>query len=232
MARLVIALALCTAAACGTDADDRPLTARFMTEEILAPTCGTAECHSTYAQAGPIVTDTTTGAQSIKPYVFDTLVGTRRALAGGGNTNGLVVLDSTSFDPDIPAGATFIAVLLKNDPLTGIDRMPLDAPLPYEDIKILEDWVRGVPSFLDPSITCTTDADCTTAGGKCHIANGSTTGQCAIYEAPLRGAQCNPKNYSGMACINKKLYQCGSDWNVVAGTDMLCPSECSQGKCL
>ena len=224
MARFVVALAL-GVTACGTNADDRALNAQFVTEAILAPTCGTAECHSTYAQAGPKQKDGT-----IKPYVFDTLVGTRTAMAGVGNNNGLVVLDSTNFDPDLPTGSTFIAVLLRNDPYEGIDRMPLDAPMPFEDIKILEDWVRGVPT-LRAGTTCTTSADCTTAGDICHIANGSTTGQCGIYENPLRGAQCNPKHYSGMACINKNLFQCGGDWNVT-GAPTPCMNDCQQGKCL
>jgi hypothetical protein len=224
MARFVIALAV-SVSACGTNADDRALNAQFVTEAILAPTCGTAECHSTYAQAGPKQTDGT-----IKPYVFDTLVGTRAAVAGVRNSNGLVVLDSTNFDPAIPSGSTFIAVLLKNDPLDGIDRMPLDAPMPFEDINFLEDWVRGVPT-LRQGTTCATSADCTTAGDSCYIANGSTSGTCAIFESPLSGAQCNPKNYSGMACINKKLYECGEDWNVT-GAATLCPNDCQQGKCL
>ena len=228
MARFVIALALCTAAACGTDADNRALNAQYMTEAILAPTCGKAECHSTFAQAGPLDPKTHT----IHPYVFDTLAGTRTAMTGIGNNNGLVVLDSTNFDPDVPTGSTFIAVMLKNDPISGINRMPLDAPMPFEDIKILEDWVRGLPSYRNPPETCTTSSDCTIAGDLCHIDNGSTTGKCAIYEAPLRGAQCNPKHYNGMACINKKLYQCGADWNVVTGTDVVCPNDCTQGKCL
>ena len=124
-----IALLAVTVAACGSVDDNRPLDAQYVTAAVLAPTCGAAECHSTFTQAGPGTT----------PYVFDTLVGMRRTIVD----NGLVILDSNQFDPSDPAGAALIAWLTKTDPFQlGIGRMPYDAPMPNEDIHFLEDWIQ------------------------------------------------------------------------------------------
>lgn len=217
MARFVwTALVASAIGACGTNVDDRSLDAQFVTVAILAPACGQAECHSTFVQK--------------KTDVFDTVVGMRESVI----KNHLVTIDSTEFDPLIPDSAPLILWLTKNDPLgKGIGRMPLDAPMPFEDISLLEEWIRGVPSVRQGT-TCTTDSDCTTLGDHCHIPLGSTAGQCVVYENPARGAQCDPrpKGFThGQACINDKLYGCGPDWNATALIQQ-CPNGCTQGACL
>ena len=222
MARFVwTALVASAIGACGTNVDDRSLDAQFVTEAILAPTCGAAECHSTFTEQ--------------KTDVFDTVVGMRESVI----KNGLVVIDSSQFDPQDPDSAQLIVWMTKNDPLgAGIGRMPLDAPMPFEDISLLKEWIRGVPNVrLLPNgqaETCMVTPDCMTPGDICHIPLGSTAGQCVVYDNPARGAQCDPrpKGFThGGACIFDKLYTCGSDWNAT-GVGQQCPNGCSQGLCL
>lgn len=123
---MVVALA---SAACGTTTDDRPRTIEYVTEAVLAPTCGQAECHSTFRQS--------------RGDVFDTVAAARRSLV----INGLISFDSVQYDPANPAGAQLIVWLTQTDPLgLGIGRMPYDAPMPNEDINFLELYIKeGAP---------------------------------------------------------------------------------------
>ena len=220
MARFVwIALAVAVTA-CGSVDDNRPLDAQYVTAAILAPTCGAAECHSTFTQAG----------HNGVAYVFDTLVGMRRTMV----VNGLISLDSNQFDPAAPEGSTLIAWLTKTDPLgLGIGRMPFDAPMPNEDIHFIEDWIRGPVTETSDGSTCSASLACLTPGATCKIPSGASTGTCVTttYTAPAKGAQCNPSANNHLACINKTLYQCGADWNVTAVVRE-CPGDCAAGACL
>jgi hypothetical protein len=121
-----IALAV-VAAACGSTTDDRPLTVQYATAAVLAPTCGAAQCHSTFSGN---YTD-----------VFDTVVGVRSTIVD----TGLVRHDSKpQFDPDMPENADLILWLTQTDPKgRGIGRMPWDAPMPLEDIYYLEKWIAA-----------------------------------------------------------------------------------------
>ncbi|MBV8760228.1 MAG: hypothetical protein JO257_23245 [Deltaproteobacteria bacterium] len=121
-----VALAL---AACGTTTDDRPRTIEYVTEALLAPTCGQAQCHSTFRQA--------------RGDVFDTVAAARRSLV----VNGLISFDSPSYDPAMPANAQLIQWITQTDPLgLGIGRMPYDTPMPNEDVNFLELYIKeGAP---------------------------------------------------------------------------------------
>ncbi len=122
-------------AACGVD--NRPKTVNYVTEAVLAPACGAAQCHSTFGANG---TD-----------IFDTVVGTRASLID----NGLISFDSTQYDPDNPANAKLIRWLTDTDPfMAGIGRMPYDAPLPAEDLRFLEDFiaVKAPGAQCDPDL--------------------------------------------------------------------------------
>jgi hypothetical protein len=217
MAR-VVWIAVCTAAvassACGTTDDNRPPEAQYVTAAILAPACGAAECHSTFAQ--------TNG------YVFDTLVGMRKTIVD----QGLVKLDSSRFDPAAPEGSTLIAWLTEIDPLgKGMGRMPQDAPLPDEDIRFIKQWITGFTDRQDQGTTCAATTPCG-AGQTCEYTSGSATGECFIitYRSPAHGAQCNPKNAGGLACIGTALYECGADWNVSTKVRD-CVNGCEAGLC-
>jgi hypothetical protein len=98
---------------CGTTPDDRPVTFEVVTLEILAPSCGQVQCHST--------------ATNLKGYAFDTLAGSRAALqqlvgpgGGGGRRRNNLIQVLTS---------------------TGGKRMPPDAPLAAQDIELVQAWL-------------------------------------------------------------------------------------------
>jgi len=137
MVRLALVLALAAAAACGTTTDDRPRTIQYVSQAILAPNCGDAQCHSTFRQA--------------KGDVFDNVVATRRSLI----RNGLILFDSPQYDPDDPANSALIQWITQTDPLgLGIGRMPYDHPIPNEDVSFLEEYIReGAPGAqCDPDL--------------------------------------------------------------------------------
>lgn len=124
-------------AACGTTTDDRPRTIGYITEAILAPTCGEAECHSTFRQS--------------RNDVFDTVAGARRSLVD----NGLILFDSPTFDPAKPDNAALIVWITQTDPYgLGIGRMPYDAPMPNADVNLLKEYIReGAPGAqCDPGL--------------------------------------------------------------------------------
>jgi len=204
-------------AACGTTDDNRPLDAQYVTEAILAPTCGGATCHSTWAQH--------------KGDVFDTLVGMRRSIVD----NGLVSLDSLQFDPADPASSTLITWVTKIDPFgLGIGRMPYDEPLPNEDVHFLEKWITGPTKIRDDKTPCSNTQACPMADDTCQYANpGDAIGNCVniTYTAPAKGAQCDPDLFNGVACFGRNRVNCNSDWNFGSVLET-CPADCSAGACL
>ncbi len=133
---LVIASAGCT-----RDADDRPKTLAYITEAILAPTCGKAECHSTFAQ--------TVGD------VFDTVVGARYTIVHD-------PLISLPADQMAPTGSQLYQSITTGLPsrqgLSGLVRMPYDAPMPNEDIYLIEAWIaagaEGAQCIPDNGFAC------------------------------------------------------------------------------
>ncbi len=128
MYRLVWApLLLC--AACGTSEDDRPLELNYLTNAIFAPTCGATQCHSTFSQAANLVLDT---PEAVRSGLID---------------NGLIRFDSTQYDPANPDNADLITWITEIDPFgLGIGRMPFDAPMPNNDVFLLQEWIMaGAP---------------------------------------------------------------------------------------
>lgn len=120
-----LALAL---AACGVD--NRPKTVEYVTMAVLQPSCGAAQCHSTFSGN---LND-----------IFDTVAGARASLV----RNGLICLDSNcgdhSYDPGNPATADLITWVTQIDPkAAGVGRMPYDAPLPAEDVRFLEEFIAN-----------------------------------------------------------------------------------------
>jgi len=137
MNRLLLVVGLLGSSACGSEVDDRPPTLAYVTEAILQPACGQAECHSTFkAQVGD---------------VFDTVHGARRSLV----QNGLLVYDQT------PTDARLITVLTTGLPSilypnTGNVRMPYDQPMPDYDLNLIKEWIStGPPGGNGP-----VDAEC------------------------------------------------------------------------
>ena len=75
--------------------------------------------------------------------VFATPEDTRRTLVD----QGLIVFDSTQYDPDDPSNAALIIWITEIDPFDeDMGRMPFDAPMPDKDIRLLRDWIAaGAP---------------------------------------------------------------------------------------
>ena len=126
----LVALSLAAAAGCTRGEDDRPRTLAFITEAILAPTCGKAECHSTFAEE--------------KGYVFDTVAASRVSIIGNSmlyDGNGDYATDPTTsyLIQDIITGVEGTEAGEQNQ----LIRMPYDAPMPNEDVYLLEDWIAA-----------------------------------------------------------------------------------------
>jgi hypothetical protein len=119
-------------AACGTDDDRRPRTVEYITQAILAPNCGNAQCHSQFTQAHRIVLDTVEHAQ---PH-----------LAG---MVGQITLDPQGEFIGTPEESMLIDVLTRD-----VDRMPYDQGLPEPDIDLIRRWIEfGAPGAqCDPAV--------------------------------------------------------------------------------
>jgi hypothetical protein len=159
-------------AACGTSNDDRPATLSYITEAILAPTCGEAFCHSSFKQS--------------LGYTFDTVDAARKSMI-----NGL----ASPADASDPGNAALIIWVTVDEPFglkdaqTGqiIGRMPWDAPLPNADVDLMKKWIAaGVPGAqCDPEeqngqacngnnlVTCTSDGNFGTVVTACSGATPS-----------------------------------------------------------
>jgi hypothetical protein len=118
----VPALAL---AACGTETDQRPRTVQYITEAVLAPNCGNAQCHSSFRNA--------------MGYAFDTVEKAQQSLVGG--LVGQITLNARD-EPEGDASSAFLINVLTRT----LDRMPYDQPLPEPDIALIERWIDyGAP---------------------------------------------------------------------------------------
>ncbi len=115
--------------ACGGVHDDRPRTLEYITKAILAPSCASAECHSTFSQSGRRPKNP--GDPTI-PLVFDTVMGARLSIYNDG-----AIVDHFEADADqLPTLIVNLTVEHADAP-----RMPLDRPLPDADIELLHDWI-------------------------------------------------------------------------------------------
>ena len=125
----VPALAL---AACGTDDYQRPRTVEYVTEAILAPNCGNAQCHSSFS--------------NVKGYAFDTVAKARASLVSG--LIGSISLNARE-EPVGDGQSSFLYTVLTRP----VDRMPYDQPLLNADIKLITDWIDfGAPGAqCDPA---------------------------------------------------------------------------------
>jgi hypothetical protein len=119
--RTFLTAVLALGAACGTTPDERPLTLEVVSLEVLAPSCGQVQCHST--------TTKTMG------YAFDTVEASAASL---------VVLDVDN--PTYFGGALFEVI----DGANGVEQMPFDAPLADLDYDLLKAWVAAGTPNLEP----------------------------------------------------------------------------------
>ncbi|MEJ7597675.1 MAG: c-type cytochrome domain-containing protein [Kofleriaceae bacterium] len=119
MKRLVVACGV-VLGGCGTTDDDRPQTLENVTLAILSPSCGNAQCHSSFRQADG--------------YAFDTVAAAKKSIEQGG----LVV------EGDGETSQLYI-VLRRT-----VDRMPYDQPLPEPDIQFIKTWIDNGADGVEP----------------------------------------------------------------------------------
>ena len=150
--------------ACGTDVDDRPRTTQFITESVLGPSCGKAECHSTFAAAEGYVLDT--------PHGVDTTL--RYQLANEGRQSALI-----SDLPDMQP----LSAILNSKSNASYTPMPYDAPMPEADAQLVIEWLSlGAPG----SCRDRADAFCLAAPHTVTVTCGDadqfvfTTGTCTL----------------------------------------------------
>jgi hypothetical protein len=111
-------------AGCGTQNDQRPRTVEYITQAILAPSCGNAQCHSSFRNADG--------------YAFDTVENAQQSLMG---LVGAITLDDRNEPLGDASSSRIIEVLTRT-----IDRMPYDQPLPDADIELIGRWIDfGAP---------------------------------------------------------------------------------------
>jgi len=122
-------------AACGTADDQRPRTVEYITEAILAPNCGNAQCHSSFRNAEGYAFDTVAAAK-------ETLV--REALVGA------ISLNSRNEPVGDAASSRLMNVLTRT-----VDRMPYDQPLLEVDLDLIERWI----DFGAPGAQCDPEAN-------------------------------------------------------------------------
>lgn len=106
--------AMLAAGGCGVEEDDRPLDLQYIVTTILAPSCGTAACHSSRIQAAGVA--------------FDTLEATRAAFDS----------DSLVIEGEPEASGLYFVLVGATEP---DERMPKDAPLPDADIELIRRWI-------------------------------------------------------------------------------------------
>lgn len=120
--------------------DERPLTIEYATEAILAPSCGNAQCHSSFREQEEIVLDTVEAAR--RQVLRDT---PRPSLSTDAAGNVVIAKN--------PDEALLIDVLTR-----AVDRMPYDQPLPDNDIDYLIRYVAmgtpGAQCVPDQGNTC------------------------------------------------------------------------------
>lgn len=211
------ALAVMLAAlGCGTTDDDRPRDAQYITEAILAPTCGGVGCHSTFSQENGVVLDTYDAMRTTMIY------------------HPLLSFQSDDYDPADPDDAVLIIWLTQTDPFgRGIGRMPYDAPMPNADVDLLKAWITGPIQKLDDHAACQIGVTACPAESDTCVTDGSaTTGECfAIsYPDPAHGAACDPTATSGLSCNGVVLTQCNADWSFGSAVQT-CDSDCVEGAC-
>jgi len=131
------ALLLVAAAACG-GAEDRPKNLTYITEAILQPTCGAAECHSQYTQQVGDEYDTVESARRTFVSHFQL---TTPDPNNCGPSNGTVGQD-TMIVTALTRGCASYLGTTQNGKL-AIVRMPYDAPMPSEDIQLIVDWINA-----------------------------------------------------------------------------------------
>jgi hypothetical protein len=115
----LICLPAIALSACGVTDYQRPRTVEYITEAILAPNCGNAQCHSSF--------------RNEYGYAFDTVANVKRSFVSMPNGVSLNAQNEAVGDHN---SALLYGVLVRT-----LDRMPYDQPLPDPDIELIAAWI-------------------------------------------------------------------------------------------
>ena len=119
MRAVVLAAVVLVLGACTETAPDRSTDIDYLVPAILEPNCATSGCHSKLAATADLILEG--NARAVRRTLVD---------------RGFVL-------PGLPEGSALLN-FLRGD--FGVPRMPPDAPLPAEDVDLLERWiVEGAP---------------------------------------------------------------------------------------
>lgn len=130
---LALLLLLC-AGACTTDTppvDDRPQTLEFITQAILKPNCGTAECHSSMKRQS---TD-----------AFDSVEATRASF----DLNTDLVVDCPHLSPPqespclAASSESYLVTVMTIGTRNENELMPLDQGMSRVDIDLIATWIQN-----------------------------------------------------------------------------------------
>jgi hypothetical protein len=109
--------------------DDRPATFEFITQAILKPSCGNAECHS--------------AMKAVKQDVFDSVEGARKTFTVT-HTDLVVTCEQLVPPQPSPCDAavvkSYLYTVIQDKDIEG-DRMPLDQALSNKDQELIERWI-------------------------------------------------------------------------------------------
>jgi hypothetical protein len=117
LAAAAAALGLSGLAACGTEDDNRPRTLEYVTASILQPSCGNAQCHSSFRR--------------VDDYAFDTVEEARDSIL----TYQLVI-------PTAPDDSLLYKVLVSPGGDQNVKRMPYDQPISDRDVELIFHWIQ------------------------------------------------------------------------------------------
>jgi hypothetical protein len=113
---LFLLIGALTFAGCADSTDERPATFEYLVTAVLAPSCGTATCHSSMTNTSD--------------YAFDTVAAARATFRRRDLVTQL----------DEPDANRLMRVVLTDG--SGDDpRMPVDSPLPDADIQLMRQWI-------------------------------------------------------------------------------------------
>ncbi|CAN5556269.1 hypothetical protein BH11MYX1_BH11MYX1_04980 [soil metagenome] len=119
--------------------DRRPLTAEYVTETILKPSCGTAECHSAMKQQNGYIFDSVAGLKYSARVIDTGLVQTCESLG----VPDIATCVQTNFDVQ----NSLLILSITNTP--GLKQMPFDQPMSNQDVALLTDWIQAGAEGLD-----------------------------------------------------------------------------------
>ena len=124
---------------CGSDTDDRPAQWSYIYPAIIAPSCATASCHSTFTdRAGVNFGDTDDAYYQMVCRHFVVTCPTAAMPLGCPPLPTI-----TTSDPSCPARAAEDSQVIHQMRAEGAQRMPPDFPLPDVDIRLISQWITN-----------------------------------------------------------------------------------------